>query len=70
MARVKGKQKKRISTSDPWRSYSDLMSGLFLLILLVMVVFMLQAQKNYKLALLEREDKAITQEQYILEKEC
>lgn len=64
MARVKGKQKKRISTSDPWRSYSDLMSGLFLLILLVMVVFMLQAQKNYKLALLEREDKAITQEQY------
>ena len=64
MARVKGKQKKHIKMINTWRSYSDMMSGLFILFVLVMLVFLIQAQKNYQLAILEREDKAITQEQY------
>lgn len=41
------RRKKRKSLSNAWRSYSDMMSGLLLLFVLIMAVFLMQAQKNY-----------------------
>ena len=38
---------KRKGLSNVWRSYSDMMSGLLLLFVLIMAVFLMQAQKNY-----------------------
>ena len=35
------------STTSVWRSYSDMMSGLLLLFVLIMAVCLMQAQKNY-----------------------
>ena len=64
MARSKGHLKKKIKMINTWRSYSDMLSGLFILFVLIMLVMMIQAQENYNKVLLERQDKEISQEQY------
>lgn len=38
---------KKKSLTNVWRSYSDMMSGLLLLFILIMAVCLMQAQKNY-----------------------
>ena len=44
-----------------WRSYSDMMSGLLLLFVLIMAVCLMQAQKNYTEKLAEQAQRAQTQ---------
>lgn len=46
-----------------WRSYSDMMSGLLLLFVLIMAVSLMQAQKNYNDKLAEAASRAATQDQ-------
>ena len=49
------------STHDIWRSYSDMMSGLLLLFVLIMAVCLMQAQKNYTEKLAEQARQIQTQ---------
>lgn len=44
-----------------WRSYSDMMSGLLLLFVLIMAVCLMEAQKNYNDKLAEQASRAQTQ---------
>lgn len=44
-----------------WRSYSDMMSGLLLLFVLIMAVCLMEAQKNYNEKLAEQATRAQTQ---------
>ena len=44
-----------------WRSYSDMMSGLLLLFVLIMAVGLMEAQKNYDDKLKEQASRAQTQ---------
>lgn len=46
-----------------WRSYSDMMSGLLLLFVLIMAVCLMQAQKNYNDKLAEQATRVQTQEE-------
>ena len=46
-----------------WRSYSDMMSGLLLLFVLIMAVCLMQAQKNYNEKLAEQASRLQTQDQ-------
>ena len=46
-----------------WRSYSDMMSGLLLLFVLIMAVCLMQAQKNYNDRLAEQASRVKTQEE-------
>ena len=52
----RGKRRKMQDTAshNVWRSYSDMMSGLLLLFVLIMAVCLMQAQKNYTEKLLEQ----------------
>ena len=43
----RSRRPKKRSLSNVWRSYSDMMSGLLLLFILIMAVCLMQAQKNY-----------------------
>lgn len=45
-----------------WRSYSDMMSGLLLLFVLIMAVCLMQAQKNYNEKLAEQASRLQTQD--------
>ncbi len=49
------------STHNVWRSYSDMMSGLLLLFVLIMAVCLMQAQKNYTEKLAEQAKQIQTQ---------
>ncbi len=49
------------SSHSVWRSYSDMMSGLLLLFILIMAVSLMQAQKNYTEKLAEQAKQAQTQ---------
>ena len=46
-----------------WRSYSDMMSGLLLLFVLIMAVCLMQAQKNYNDKLAEQASRIETQDE-------
>ncbi len=46
-----------------WRSYSDMMSGLLLLFVLIMAVCLMQAQKNYNERLAEQASRLQTQDE-------
>lgn len=46
-----------------WRSYSDMMSGLLLLFVLIMAVYLMQAQRNYTEKLAEQAKQMQTQEE-------
>ena len=46
-----------------WRSYSDMMSGLLLLFVLIMAVCLMQAQKNYNEKLAEQASRLQTQDE-------
>lgn len=46
-----------------WRSYSDMMSGLLLLFVLIMAVYLMQAQRNYTEKLAEQAKQMKTQEE-------
>ncbi len=48
------------SSHNIWRSYSDMMSGLLLLFILIMAVCLMQAQKNYTEKLAEQAKQAQT----------
>lgn len=47
-----------------WRSYSDMMCGLFLLFVLIMCVMLFQAQKSYDDSLRERDERLAMEQQY------
>lgn len=49
------------SSHSVWRSYSDMMSGLLLLFVLIMAVCLMQAQRNYTEKLAEQAKSAMTQ---------
>ncbi len=49
------------SSHNVWRSYSDMMSGLLLLFVLIMAVCLMQAQKNYAEKLAEQAKQLQTQ---------
>ena len=55
------KKKKKINV---WRSYSDMMSGLLLLFVLIMALSLFQAQKNYDDKLEEQKQSSIVQGEY------
>lgn len=55
------KKKKKINV---WRSYSDMMSGLLLLFILIMALSLFQAQKNYNDKLEEQKQSSIVQGEY------
>ena len=50
-------------THNIWRSYSDMMSGLLLLFVLIMAVCLMQAQKNYNDKLAEQASRLETQDE-------
>ena len=54
MKKVNRRKMDDSSTHNVWRSYSDMMSGLLLLFILIMAVCLLQAQKNYTEKLAEQ----------------
>lgn len=55
------KKKKKINV---WRSYSDMMSGLLLLFILIMALSLFQAQKNYNDKIEEQKQSSIVQGEY------
>ena len=57
------KRKKTYEKHNIWRSYSDMLSGLLLLFILVMCISFMQAQKNYQERLAEEAAHQLTQEQ-------
>ena len=54
MKRVHRRRMDDSSSTNVWRSYSDMMSGLLLLFVLIMAVCLMQAQKNYTEKLAEQ----------------
>jgi len=60
---VNRRRMKDDSSHNVWRSYSDMMSGLLLLFVLIMAVCLMQAQKNYNDKLAEQASRAQTQEE-------
>lgn len=61
------KRKKTYDRHNIWRSYSDMLSGLLLLFILVMCISFMQAQKNYQDRLAEEAAHQLTQEQLLAE---
>ena len=60
--RKPGKRRSEDSSShNVWRSYSDMMSGLLLLFILIMAVCLMQAQRNYAEKLAEQAKSEMTQ---------
>lgn len=64
------KRKKTYDRHNIWRSYSDMLSGLLLLFILVMCISFMQAQKNYQDRLAEEAAHQLTQEQLLAELEA
>ncbi len=63
MKKIKRQRMDDSTKGNVWRSYSDMMSGLLLLFVLIMAVCLMQAQKNYVEKLAEREKQLATQAQ-------
>ena len=61
MSRTNKRKKDDNVTQNIWRSYSDMMSGLLLLFVLIMAVCLMQAQKNYTEKLAEQAKQIQTQ---------
>ena len=61
MKKVSRKRMDDSSNHNVWRSYSDMMSGLLLLFVLIMAVCLMQAQKNYTEKLAEQAKQLRTQ---------
>ena len=61
MKKVNRKRMDDSSAHNVWRSYSDMMSGLLLLFVLIMAVCLMQAQKNYAEKLAEQAKQLRTQ---------
>lgn len=61
------KRRKSYDRHNIWRSYSDMLSGLLLLFILVMCISFMQAQKNYQDRLAEEAAHQLTQEQLLAE---
>ncbi len=60
MKKVNRRKMDDSSSHNIWRSYSDMMSGLLLLFILIMAVCLMQAQKNYTEKLAEQAKQAQT----------
>ena len=63
MRKVKRQKMDDSSGHNTWRSYSDMMSGMLLLFILIMAVCLMQAQKNYTEKLAEQARASQTQSQ-------
>ena len=63
MSRERRGKSREESGHNVWRSYSDMMSGLLLLFILIMAVCLMQAQKNYAEKLAEQAKQIQTQNQ-------
>ncbi len=61
MKQVNRRKMRDTSSHNVWRSYSDMMSGLLLLFVLIMAVCLMQAQKNYTEKLAEQAKQLQTQ---------
>lgn len=61
MKQVNRRKMQDTSSHNVWRSYSDMMSGLLLLFVLIMAVCLMQAQKNYTEKLAEQAKTMQTQ---------
>ena len=61
MKKVNRKRMNDEAGFNVWRSYSDMMSGLLLLFVLIMAVGLMEAQKNYDDKLKEQASRAQTQ---------
>ena len=61
MKKVNRRKMQDTSSHNVWRSYSDMMSGLLLLFVLIMAVCLMQAQKNYTEKLAEQAKQLQTQ---------
>ena len=61
------KKKSENNGFNVWRSYSDMMTGVLLLFVLIMCVTLFQAQKSYNESLQERDEKIALQEEYTQE---
>lgn len=61
MKQVNRRKMRDTSSQNVWRSYSDMMSGLLLLFVLIMAVCLMQAQKNYTEKLAEQAKQLQTQ---------
>ena len=61
MKKVNRRKMQDTSSHNVWRSYSDMMSGLLLLFVLIMAVCLMQAQKNYTEKLAEQSKQLQTQ---------
>ena len=61
MSRGNRKKRREDGGHNVWRSYSDMMSGLLLLFVLIMAVCLMQAQKNYTEKLAEQAKQIQTQ---------
>ena len=61
MKQVNRRKMRDTSSHNVWRSYSDMMSGLLLLFVLIMAVCLMQAQKNYVEKLAEQAKQLQTQ---------
>ena len=61
MKKVNRKRMNDETGHNIWRSYSDMMSGLLLLFVLIMAVCLMQAQKNYRDRLAEQATRVQTQ---------
>lgn len=64
---MQSKRKKNYDRHNIWRSYSDMLSGLLLLFILVMCISFMQAQKNYQDRLSEEAAHQLTEEQLLAE---
>ncbi len=61
MKKVNRRKMDDSTSHNVWRSYSDMMSGMLLLFILIMAVCLMQAQKNYTEKLAEQAKQAQTQ---------
>ena len=64
---MRRKKKSENNGFNVWRSYSDMMAGVLLLLVLIMCVTLFQAQKSYNESLQERDEKIALQEEYTQE---
>ena len=63
MKKVNRRKMNDAGAHNIWRSYSDMMSGLLLLFVLIMAVCLMQAQKNYNDKLAEQASRIETQDE-------
>ena len=64
---MRRKKKSENNGFNVWRSYSDMMAGVLLLLVLIMCVTLFQAQPSYNESRQERDEKIALQEEYTQE---